>query len=102
MPESRVIADHRIMGGVPCVRGTRIGRLIVGLVAQGRTAQEILADYPTLTADDVRAALEFAAAAVSERQVPAHLGVKFLLDECLSQRVVSLLEEAGAMMSCTS
>ncbi len=43
--------------------------MIVGLVAQGRTAQEILADYPTLTADDVRAALEFAAAAVSERQV---------------------------------
>ncbi|HOB80812.1 MAG TPA: DUF433 domain-containing protein [Ornithinibacter sp.] len=71
MPESRVTADHRIMGGVPCVRGTRIPvAVIVGLVAQGRTAQEILADYPTLTADDVRAALEFAAAAVSERQVP--------------------------------
>ena len=71
MPESRVVADHRIMGGVPCVRGTRIPvAVIVGLVAQGRTVQEILADYPTLTADDVRAALEFAAAAVSERQVP--------------------------------
>jgi uncharacterized protein (DUF433 family) len=71
MAESRVVADHRIMGGVPCVRGTRIPvAVIVGLVAQGRTVQEILADYPTLTADDVRAALEFAAAAVSERQVP--------------------------------
>lgn len=71
MPESRVVADHRIMGGVPCVRGTRIPvAVIVGLVAQGRAAQEILADYPTLTSDDVRAALEFAAAAVSERQVP--------------------------------
>jgi uncharacterized protein (DUF433 family) len=71
MSDSRIVADHRIMGGVPCVRGTRIPvATIVGLVAQGRTAEEIVADYPTLAADDVRAALEFAAMAVSERQVP--------------------------------
>ena len=71
MPESRIVADHRIMGGVPCVRGTRVPvATIVGLVAQGRTVEEILADYPTLAADDVREALEFAAVAVSERQVP--------------------------------
>lgn len=69
--ESRIVADHRVMGGVPCVRGTRIPvATIVGLVAQGRTVEEILADYPTLAADDVRAALGFAAVAVSERQVP--------------------------------
>lgn len=69
--ESRIVADHRIMGGVPCVRGTRIpAATVIGLVAQGRTVDEILADYPTLTADDVRAVLEFAATAVSERQVP--------------------------------
>ena len=71
MVESRIVADHRIMGGVPCVRGTRIPvATIVGLVAQGRAAEEILQDYPTLAADDVQAALEFAALAVSERQVP--------------------------------
>lgn len=71
MSDSRIVADHRIMGGVPCVRGTRIPvATIVGLVAQGRTAEEILADYPTLAADDVRTALEFAAMAVSERQIP--------------------------------
>lgn len=59
------------MGGVPCVRGTRVPvATIVGLVAQGRTAEEIVVDYPTLAADDVRAALEFAAVAVSERQIP--------------------------------
>jgi uncharacterized protein (DUF433 family) len=39
-------------------------------VAQGRSVEQIVADYPQLCADDVRAALEFAAAAVSERQVP--------------------------------
>ncbi|HET7327544.1 MAG TPA: DUF433 domain-containing protein [Nocardioidaceae bacterium] len=71
MPESRVVADHRIMGGVPCIRGTRIPvATLVGLVAQGQSVEEILGDYPQLSAEDVRAALEFAAAAVSERQVP--------------------------------
>ena len=71
MSESRVVADHRIMGGVPCIRGTRIPvATIVGLVAQGRTSDQIIADYSQLTAEDVREALEFAAAAVSERQVP--------------------------------
>lgn len=71
MSESRVVADHRIMGGVPCIRGTRIPvATIVGLVAQGRSVDEIVADYSQLSPADVRAALEFAAAAVSERQVP--------------------------------
>jgi uncharacterized protein (DUF433 family) len=71
MSESRVVADHRVMGGVPCIRGTRIPvATLVGLVAQGQSVEEILADYPQLSAEDVRAALEFAAAAMSERQVP--------------------------------
>lgn len=71
MDQSRVVADHRVMGGVPCIRGTRVPiATIVGLVAQGRSVDEIIADYRQLVADDVRAALEFAAAAVSERQVP--------------------------------
>lgn len=71
MSEPRGVADHRIMGGVPCVRGTRIPvATIVGLLAQGRSVQQILADYPQLVPDDVQASLEFAAVAVSERQVP--------------------------------
>lgn len=71
MPQDRIVADHRIMGGVPCIRGTRIPvSTVVGLFAQGLGIDEVLADYPQLTPDDVRAALEFAAAAVSERQLP--------------------------------
>ena len=71
MSDSRILADHRIMGGVPCVRGTRIPvATIVGLIAEGQTVEEILDGYPTLVAEDIRAALEFAALAVSERQVP--------------------------------
>lgn len=71
MTESRIVADHRIMGGVPCIRGTRIPvATVVGLVALGQSVREILVDYPQLAEEDVRAALEFAALAVSERQVP--------------------------------
>lgn len=69
--EPRIVADHRIMGGVPCIRGTRIPvATVVGLIAQGQSIDEILADFSQLSPDDVRAALEFAAAAVRERQVP--------------------------------
>jgi uncharacterized protein (DUF433 family) len=65
------LADHRVVGGVPCIRGTRIPvATVVGLLAQGRSIEGILADYPQLSTEDVRAALAFAAAAVSERYVP--------------------------------
>ena len=71
MSEFRIVADHRVMGGVPCVRGTRIPvATIVGLIAQGLSVDEVLGEYPTLVLEDVRAALEFAAIAVSVRQVP--------------------------------
>lgn len=71
MAESRIVADHRIMDGVPCIRGTRIPvAMVVGLLAQGLSVEAILTDYPQLSTDDVRASLEFAAEAVSERQVP--------------------------------
>lgn len=71
MSEERIVADHRIMGGVPCVRGTRIPvATIVGLIAEGYTVADVVADYPQLQPEDVRAALEFAAIAVAERQLP--------------------------------
>ncbi len=71
MTESRIVTDHRIMGGVPCIRGTRIPvAMVVGLFAQRQSVEKMLSDYPQLSADDVRPAFEFAAAAVSERQVP--------------------------------
>ena len=59
MSESRVVADHRIMGGVPCIRGTRIPvATVVGLFAQEQSIEVILTDYPQLSAEDLRAALE--------------------------------------------
>jgi uncharacterized protein (DUF433 family) len=67
----RISVDHRIMGGVPCVRSTRIPvATVVGMVAEGMTTDEILADFPQLTRDDIQDALRYAAAAVDERELP--------------------------------
>ena len=63
------------MGGVPCVRGTRIPvTTVVGMLAEGQTVPTILRDYPQLAEEDVRAALQYAAAAVAERELPVRLG----------------------------
>jgi len=43
----RIVIDHRIMGGVPCIRGTRIPvATVLGLLAQGASTAEVLSDYP--------------------------------------------------------
>ncbi len=58
------------MGGLPTIRDTRVTvGMILGQLAAGRTIDEVLADYPYLDRDDVLAALEYAAAAVNEREV---------------------------------
>lgn len=49
-------------GGQPCVRGMRITvRDVIEYLAGGMTVPELLADFPELTADDVRACLAYAA-----------------------------------------
>ncbi len=74
MDLGRIIVDHRIMGGVPCVAGTRIPvATVVGLVANGLTADQILAEYPQLSIADVQACLGYAARAVDERDLPVRL-----------------------------
>jgi uncharacterized protein (DUF433 family) len=76
MQFERISVDHRVMGGVPCIVGTRIPvATIVSLVAEGETPSGIVASYPQLVVDDVRAALEYAAATVRERELPLRTGV---------------------------
>ena len=71
MQFKRVTVDPRQMGGVPCIRGLRIPvATVVGMVADGMTADEILASYPDLEREDIAEALRFAAEAVRERSVP--------------------------------
>jgi len=67
----RISVDHKVMGGVPCVRGTRIPvATVVGMVADGMTNEEILAEFPQLVLEDIQEALRYAAAAVDERELP--------------------------------
>jgi uncharacterized protein (DUF433 family) len=71
----RITIDPNQMGGVPCIRRLRIPvATVVGLVAEGRTVQQILGDYPDLEAEDIRQALQYAAEAVRERQLPLRAG----------------------------
>ena len=60
---SRIVTDPSILAGKPVVAGTRIPvSLILNLLAHGYDVQRVVQAYPTLTADDVKAALLYAAA----------------------------------------
>ena len=72
---TRITHDPNIMGGKPCIRGLRVTvGTIVGLVAAGRSDDEILRLYPYLAADDIREALSYAAWRVEELEVPLAMG----------------------------
>lgn len=67
----RITQDPKVMGGRPCIRGLRMTvGTIIGLLAAGRTADEILAAYPYLERDDINAALAYAARRTQELEVP--------------------------------
>ncbi|MDH4279405.1 MAG: DUF433 domain-containing protein [Acidimicrobiia bacterium] len=71
MTSPHITVDHQIMGGVPCVAGTRIPvATIVSMVAGGTTIASIVEDFPQLTSESVYAALQYAADAVRERELP--------------------------------
>jgi len=71
MPQlTRITRDSRMMGGKPCIRGMRVTvGTIVGLVAAGRTNDDILRDYPYLEAADITEALSYAAWRAEEVEV---------------------------------
>ena len=71
MTFTRITARADMLDGLPCIRGLRIPvATVVGMVADGMSADEILALYPDLEADDIREALRYAAEAVRERELP--------------------------------
>jgi uncharacterized protein (DUF433 family) len=68
----RISSDPEICGGRPCIKGTRVRVSdIVDMVAEGATTSEIVADYPYLSAEDIAAALKYAALAVDHRVMHA-------------------------------
>jgi uncharacterized protein (DUF433 family) len=71
MKFTRITVDAAQMGGVPCIRGLRIPvATVVGMVADGMTSPEILKACPDLVAADIQEALQYAAEAVRERELP--------------------------------
>ncbi|HMO48113.1 MAG TPA: DUF433 domain-containing protein [Rubrivivax sp.] len=71
----RIVLDPTVMGGKPCIRGTRVTvGTITGLLASGASEQEILDLYPYIEATDIRAALSYATWRAEEREVPLPAG----------------------------
>ncbi len=73
---SYLVRDPRICGGEPVIKGTRVTlKTVLASLAEGATMADILADFPTLTEDGVRAAIAFAAASATEdlpvRELPS-------------------------------
>ena len=65
--KERIVRDPKVMGGKPVIRGTRVTlRTILASLAEGATVVEILEAFPSLTEEDVRAVIAFAAASAQE------------------------------------
>ena len=66
----RIAVNPAVMTGLPCIRGMRIpATTILGLLASGATEKEILADYPDLEPDDIKACLSYATWLTREREI---------------------------------
>ena len=66
----RITIDPQVMGGKPCVRGTRVTvGMITGLVASGASFEEILKLYPYLESEDIKSALTYATWRSEEHEV---------------------------------
>ena len=72
----KIIANPEILGGKPIVEGTRLSvEHILGLLASGMSSQEIIADYPDLSEESIRAVLAYAVRALQNEiviNVPSH------------------------------
>ena len=65
--ENRINRDPKICGGEPVVKGTRVTlRTILASLADGDAVEDILNDFPTLSSEDIRAVIAFAAASAEE------------------------------------
>lgn len=61
MTEGRIILDPSILLGKPLIRGTRLSvEFVIGLMADGWSEPDILADYPGLQREDILACLAYA------------------------------------------
>lgn len=63
----RIVRDRAICGGEPVIKGTRVTlRTVLASLAEGDSIADIRSDFPTLTEEDIRAVIAFAAASAEE------------------------------------
>jgi uncharacterized protein (DUF433 family) len=75
MATDRITIDPLVMGGKPCIRGMRVTvGMIVGMLAEGHTAAEVLQLYPYVEAEDITQALSYAALRSEEREIELNRG----------------------------
>ena len=68
---NRISINPNVCFGKPCIRGTRIWvSLVLDFLANGMAGEEILAEYPELTREDILAAIAYGAEAARERIIP--------------------------------
>lgn len=68
---TRITLNSKVMGGKPCIRGLRVTvGMVVGLIASGRSTDEILKLYPYLEEADIPEALAYAAWRSEEIELP--------------------------------
>jgi uncharacterized protein (DUF433 family) len=68
--KERIISDHKIMLGKPVIKGTRITvELILNKLSAGESVNDILSAYPHITKEDVMAAIDYAAAVISNEEM---------------------------------
>jgi uncharacterized protein (DUF433 family) len=63
----RITLNPQVIGGRACIRGMRITvSLVVNLVANGMSTQDIIREYPEIEAEDIRQALQYASALAND------------------------------------
>ncbi|RYF68340.1 MAG: DUF433 domain-containing protein [Cytophagaceae bacterium] len=63
----RIVLNPNVLAGKPVIEGTRLSvQFIIGLLANGMTNQEILAEYPYISQDDIRACLLYASKSLDD------------------------------------
>ncbi len=68
--QERIKVDPQVCHGKPCIKGTRIMlSVILDNLASGLTPEEIIAEYPPLTREDIYSAISYAAALTKEEEL---------------------------------
>ncbi len=88
---TRITFNPEVMGGKPCIRGMRVTvGTIVGLVASGKTVDEVLADYPYLEREDILGSVVIRRLAGRRKGSAVGLVMKILIDMNLPPRWVQV------------